>query len=124
MMLDVGVIVNRITEVTGPFFSRIADFIDATHLPEQVSNVDYVGLFTNPWFMVPFVIWIAYSLYKQAFRDMILIGLILGIWWVSGTDYMQTLVVGDRLQIGKVLPVVFGGAGILAFVMYLFFGRS
>jgi hypothetical protein len=37
---------------------------------------------------------------------------------------MQTLVVGEELQVNKVLPVLFGGAAILGIVIYLLFGRS
>lgn len=123
-MVDIGAITGKISAITGPFFTSIADFVNSTQLPAQLRDVDYVGLFTNPWFFVPFLAWVGYSLYKQAFRGLILAVIILGVWWVSGTSYMHTLIIGDRLQIGKVLPVLFGGAGILALVMYLFFGRS
>ncbi len=91
---------------------------------EQVANVDYVGLFSNPWFLVPFIAAVAYLLYKQAFKDLVLIVIFVAVWWVSGTEYMATLVVGDELQIGKILPVLFGGAAVLGFVIYMFFGRS
>jgi hypothetical protein len=37
---------------------------------------------------------------------------------------MQTLVVGGELQINRILPVLFGGAVTLGFIIYLFFGRS
>jgi hypothetical protein len=37
---------------------------------------------------------------------------------------MKTLVVGEELQIKKVLPVMFGGAAILGVIIYLLFGRS
>lgn len=123
-MPDVGAVVNNVSDTAGSFFSRIGDLIQATNLPDQVKDVDFVGLFTNPWFMVPFVAWVIYLVYKQKFKDMILIGIIIAIWWVSGTEYMQTLVVGDELQINKILPVLFGGAAVLGFVIYMFFGRS
>ena len=61
---------------------------------------------------------------KKAVRDLIILGAVLGIWYASGTAYMQTLVVGGELQVSKVLPVLFGGAAILGFVIYLLFGRS
>ena len=106
------------------FFTKILDFIDSTKLPEQVKEVDYVGLFTNPWFLVPFIAFAAYLLYKQKWRDIIFVAIFFGIWWISGTDYMKTLVVGEELQIKKVLPVMFGGAAVLGVVIYLLFGRS
>lgn len=108
----------------GDFFSNIWDLMESTHIREQVAEVDYVGLFSNPWFLVPFIAVVAYFIYKQAFKDLIIIAVFLGIWWVSGTEYMSTLVVGDELQVGKVLPVLFGGVALVGFVIYLFFGRS
>jgi len=123
-MPDVGAVASSLSDTAGSFFSRIGDLIQATNLPDQVKDVDFAGLFTNPWFMVPFVALVGYLLYKQAFRDLIIIVIIVAIWWVSGTEYMQTLVVGDELQINKILPVLFGGATVLGFVIYLFFGRS
>ncbi len=106
------------------FFGKILAWIESTHLQEQVANVDYVGLFTNPWFLVPLIAVVLYLLYKQSFKDLIIIVIFIGVWWVSGTEYMHTLVVGDELQISKVLPVLFGGAAVLGFVIYMFFGRS
>ena len=108
----------------GNFFGKILAWIESTHIQEQVANVDYVGLFTNPWFLVPFIAAVLYLLYKQSFKDLIIIVIFIGVWWVSGTEYMHTLVVGDELQISKILPVLFGGAAILGFVIYMFFGRS
>jgi hypothetical protein len=55
---------------------------------------------------------------------MIFIAIFIGVWWASGTQYMKTLVVGEELQVNKVLPVLFGGAAILGVVIYLLFGRS
>lgn len=102
----------------------IGSWFEATHLVEQVRNVDVAGLSTNPWFLVPFVGLIGYLLYKQAFRDLIILSLLLGVWYASGTPYMQTLVVGNELQIAKILPVLFGGAVVLGLLIYLMIGRS
>lgn len=106
------------------FFNGILAWIESTHIQQQVKDVDYAGLFTNPWFLVPFVALIVYLLYKQAFRDLIIISLFVAVWWVSGTEYMNTLVVGDKLDMYKVLPVAFGAAAAVGFVIYLLFGRS
>ncbi len=108
----------------GDFFAKIIAWTESTHVREQVAEVDVVGLFSNPWFLVPFVLAVVYCLYKQAWKDIILIGAFLAVWWVSGTPYMDTLVVGNTLQINKILPVLFGGAGLLGFLIYIFFGRS
>lgn len=98
-------------------------WIDSTHVLEQLKEVDAAGLFTNPWFLVPFIILIGYMIYKQSWRDMTLIGIFIGVWWVSGLPYMQTLVVGNELQIEKILPVVFGGAVTLGVVIYLLISK-
>ena len=63
-------------------------------------------------------------LYKQSWRDLIIIGILFGVWWVSGTSYMASLVVNGELQINKILPVGLGGAAVLGFVIYMLFGRS
>jgi len=106
------------------FLNGILAWIESTHIQQQIKDVDYAGLFTNPWFLVPFVALVGYLLYKQAFRDLIVVGLFVGVWYVSGMDYMQNMVVDGHLQMNKVLPVVFGGAAVLALVIYMLFGRS
>jgi hypothetical protein len=106
------------------FFGKIVDLIASTHIPQQIEDVDAGGLFTNPWFLVPFLSIIGWNIYKQAFKEIILILLVIGAWYLSGTHYMQTLIVDGELQIGKILPVMFGGAAVLGIVIYMYFGRS
>lgn len=108
----------------GAFWDKILGFFESTHIREQVAAVDYVGLFSNPWFLVPFIAIVIYLLYTQSFKDLIVILAFVAVWWLSGTEYMHTLVVGDELQISKILPVLFGGAALMGFLIYLFFGRS
>lgn len=108
----------------GNFIDAVLAWVKSTHIQQQIVDVDYIGLFTNPWFMVPFVALLIYLLYKQAFRDLIIILIFVAVWWASGLDYMQTLIVKGELDIKKILPVVFGGAAVLGFVIYLLFGRS
>ena len=108
----------------GNFLDTIFSFLDSTNLPQQITEVDYVGLFTNPWFLIPFIGFVGYLIYKAKWRDIIFVIIFILIWWVSGTDYMQSLVVGEELQVNKVLPVLFGGAVVLGIVIYLLFGRS
>ncbi len=104
--------------------NKISRWWDSTHLQDQIKDVDAAGLFTNPWFIVPFGTMICYMLYKQSWKDLIIVAIFVGVWWVTGTNYMDTLLVGDIVQIEKILPVVFGGAIVLGFVIYLLFGRS
>ncbi|HHO48016.1 MAG TPA: hypothetical protein ENN06_06145 [Desulfobacteraceae bacterium] len=102
----------------------MVDLIASTRIPQQLEDVDIGGLFTNPWFLVPFVTFMGWNVYKQAFKEIILVLVIIGVWYVSGTHYMQTLIVNGELQIGKILPVMFGGAAVLGVVIYMYFGRS
>ncbi|MBW6521756.1 MAG: hypothetical protein K0A99_12245 [Desulfoarculaceae bacterium] len=108
----------------GDFLNTVLAWIESTHLQQQIKDVDYAGLFSNPWFLVPFVALVLYLLYRQAFRDLIIVSLFVAVWWVSGLDYMQTMIVDGELQVSKVLPVFFGGAAVLGLVIYMLFGRS
>jgi hypothetical protein len=122
--VDFGAIVDSILKKIVTLSEPVGRLLQETHLPEQIKAVDFPGLFSNPWFLVPFVALVGWLLYKKAVRDLIILGAVMGIWYASGTAYMQTLVVGGELQVSKVLPVLFGGAAILGFVIYLLFGRS
>lgn len=122
--MDIAGIINSVKGKVGTAWNTVSDLLDTTHLPEQIRDVDFGGLFTNPWFLVPFIALVGYFLWKQAFRDLIIMALLLGVWYASGTTYMQTLVIGDELQVKKVLPVMFGGAVVLGAIIYLLFGRS
>lgn len=106
------------------FFENIKEWFASTHIQEQIKDVDFVGLFTNPWFIIPFAVFVFYSLFRQKWKDLIIIAIFVAIWWVSGTNYMNSLLVDGEIQINKILPVIFGGAAVLGFVIYLFFGRS
>ena len=106
------------------FFTKIVEFIDSTQVLQQLKEVDAVGLFTNPWFLVPFICLIGYMLYKQSFKEIIVIIIGFGCWHISGTEYMNTLIVDDEIQLAKVLPVVFGADCILGVIIYMYFGRS
>lgn len=105
-------------------WNKIVAWFDSTHLQQQARDVDAVGLFTNPWFLVPFISMVGYMLFKQQWKDLIIVAVLGIVWWVSGTPYMDTLIVNGEVQISKILPVVFGGATALGFVIYLLFGRS
>lgn len=106
------------------FFTNLQEWFVATHLQEQIKDVDFTGLFTNPWFIIPFALMICFMLFRQKWKDIIIITLLIAVWWVSGTEYMNSLLVNGEIQIQKILPVIFGGAAALGFVIYLLFGRS
>jgi hypothetical protein len=98
-------------------------WVEGTGIPEQIAEVD-MGLFTNPWFLLPFLTFVLYKVYKKQWRNLVILTVVLIIWWLSGTEYMKTLVIGDELQIDKVLPVVGIGVVAVGLVIYLIFGRS
>jgi hypothetical protein len=106
------------------FFNKIVEFIHSTQVLQQFKDVDAIGLFSNPWFLIPLICLIGYMLYKQEFREIIIIIIGFGCWHISGTEYMATLIVDDEVQLAKVLPVVFGAACVLGLVIYMYFGRS
>ena len=106
------------------FFNKVIEFIHSTKVLQQFREVDALGLFSNPWFLVPLICLLGYMAYKQDFREIIIIIIGLGCWHISGTDYMATLIVDDEIQLAKVLPVVFGAACILGVIIYMYFGGS
>jgi hypothetical protein len=105
-------------------FTNIKEWFGATQIQEQIRDVDFTGLFSNPWFMVPFVLLVCYMVFRQKWKDIIIIAILIAVWWVSGTPYMNSLLVNGEIQINKILPVIFGGAAVLGFVVYILFGRS
>ncbi|CAK8721917.1 L-lactate permease [Candidatus Electronema halotolerans] len=106
------------------FFSNIWVWLQSTGVPEQVGSVDFVGLFTNPWFIVPFAVLVGIMIWKQMFNELIILVIFVILWWLSGTEYMQTLIVDGELQIKKVIPVLIGASALLGVIIYLLFGRS
>ena len=122
-MPDVETTAGKAAEKADSFWAKIVNFVESTKIPQQIEDVD-LGIFTNPWFMVPFIAMIGWWLFKKEFKSIIVAGIFLGIWYLTGTEYMQTLIVDGELQIGKILPIMFGGAAILGFVVYMYFGRN
>lgn len=108
----------------GEFMTKVRVFIDGTHVLEQFNAVDYSALFSNPWFMAPFLIVIGYMIWTQSLKELVVMAIGVGIWIASGTEYMNGLIVDGEMDISKVLPVTFGGAVLLGIVIYMYFGRS
>ena len=106
------------------FFQPVWDFFVETKIPEQIDNVDYKGLFTNGWFMVPFVAMIGWEVYKQSINSIIIILLLSGSWAFFGTPYMQEIMGRDEIAIEAVLPIVGGACAVLGFIIYRIFFRS
>lgn len=105
-------------------FGPVVDFINNTHVLEQIREVDTKGLFTNTWFLIPFLVFLGYKLYKQDVNALVLTALVFGLWMFSGSTYMSGLIVNGVLQIGKILPVAFVFIGAIAVAVYFLFMRS
>ena len=106
------------------FLGQIVDFLNSTNVPQQLREVDAKALFTNAWFLAPFIAFICYNLYKQAVDTLVLAGLGFGLWLFSGSRYMEGLVVNGVLQLGKVLPVAGVFIGAIAVAVYFLFMRT
>jgi len=106
------------------FLVSIIDWVNNTQVPAQVREVDAKGLFQNAYFLVPFISTIIYYLYKQAINNLVIIALVLGLWFFSGTDFVRGAVVNGELQMSKILPIVGIGVGGIAVLVYFFFVRS
>ena len=104
--------------------ASISAWIDHTQVLTQIRNVDVKGLFQNSYFLVPFIAVIIYNLYKQAVNNLVIIAVCLGLWYLSGTDYVRGAVVDGEIQISKILPLAGVGVGGVATVVYLLFIRS
>ena len=106
------------------FFQPILDFIVATKVPEQIDKIDYKGLFTNGWFLVPYIGMLAWDVYKQAFNSIIIVLLLTGSWAFFGTPYMKGIIGQEEIQLNAVLPLVAGACAVLGFIIYRIFFRS
>jgi hypothetical protein len=107
------------------FFDAIFAFIDSTLVLQQFGEWNAVGLFTNPWFLVPFIALIIYYLVKQQIQNLILLGLGIAVFLFCGSHYVEGLIDEKGfIQLPKVLPILGMGIAVVGVVVYLFFGRS
>lgn len=106
------------------FLGSILEFINGTQVPEQFREVDIMGLFSNPWFLLPFLAFIGYNLYKQALNTLVITALAVGVWIFSGSSMMDGMIVNGHLQLGKVFPVVGVGLIVVAVGVYFLFIRG
>ncbi len=106
------------------FFKPVLDFVVSTKVPEQVENVNYSELFTNGWFLVPYLAVIAWNIYKRQPYSIIIILLLTGSWAFFGTPYMQEIMQQDQIQLEAVLPLVGGACTVMGIIVYLIFFKS
>ncbi len=107
-------------DILGP----VVDFVNSTQIIEQIREVDAKSLFSNAWFLIPFLTFTGYKLYKQDVNSLVLTGMGIGLWMFTGSPYMRGLVVNGQIQIGKILPVAFVFIGAIAVAVYFLFMRS
>jgi hypothetical protein len=106
------------------FFKSILAFIVSTKVPEQIDKIDYKGLFSNSWFLVPYIAMLAWDVYKQAINSIIIILLLTGVWAFFGTPYMKAIMGQDEIQLNAILPLVGGACAVAGFIIYRIFFRS
>ena len=106
------------------FFQPVLDFIVATKVPEQVEGIKYQELFTNGWFLTPYLAWLAWNIYKKQIYSLIIILLFTGSWAFFGTPYMRELMQQDEIQLEAILPLVVGACTVLGITVYLIFFKS
>ncbi len=102
----------------------LMDFWTYTNIPEQLADVDWRGLFMNPWFMVPLVAQLGWWIYKQAVNAIVFTALGIGVWVFTGTEYASGLIINGVVQLDKILPVAGMGLGVIMIVVYLIFMRT
>ena len=105
-------------------FKPLADFITKTGVPDQVENVKYKELFSNAWFLVPYLGMIGWNVYKKQLKTVIVILLFSGSWAFFGTPYMRDIMGRDEISLDAVLPLVGGACAVLGITIYLIFFKS
>ena len=106
------------------FFKPVLDFIISTKVPEQIENIEYKALFSNGWFLVPYIGLLGWNVYKQSFNNIIIIVLLTGAWAFFGTPYMKEVLAQDEIQLGAVLPMIAGACAILGIIFYILFFKD
>ena len=106
------------------FLVAISEFVNSTQIPEQLREVDVKGLFTNVYFLIPFLAVLGHIVYRKAFKNFVLLLAGFGVWVFSGSPYMDNLIVNGELQIDKILPLVGAGIVVISVVVYIVFVRE
>ncbi len=106
------------------FIVSIVDFIYATGVPDQITQVDARGLVTNPWFLIPFIAFLGYQIYRQAINNLIFTGVAIGVWLFVGSNYAKGMIVNGVIQLNKILPIIGVGIVALGVLVYIIFMRQ
>lgn len=102
-------------------WQRFMDMMKVTEMPRQLLERDIAGLTHNLWFMLPFCLLIAWLIYRKSWQNIAIIAVITGLWWFSGSSYMDGTVVDGKPILAKLIPVA--GVFLVAVVIiaYLLF---
>jgi hypothetical protein len=105
----------------GDFWRQFTDMLEATAIQRQLLEHDIAGLAVNPWFMVPFCLLILWMIYRKAWRGIVIIALIIGLWWFSGSQFMDGTIVDGKPVLTKLVPVIGVFLVAVAIIAYLLF---
>ncbi|MEA1933686.1 MAG: hypothetical protein U9N60_04550 [Thermodesulfobacteriota bacterium] len=120
-----ALLVRKVTGMVMPeFLVSVIELVNSTNVPQQISEVDAKGLFSNGYFLVPFIGVVGYMIYKQALNSLVVMGLGIGLWIFSGSHYMQGAIVDGEIQLEKLLPVLAVWVAAIAVFIYFLFIRS
>ncbi len=106
------------------WLDNLGAWIESTAIHKQIQTVDVPGLLGNPWFLLPAIAFVVYSLWRKNWVSLIVAAIFGGLWYISGTPYMSGFVTGMELDQSKILPLFLGGAGVVFVLLVILFGRS
>lgn len=99
-------------------------WIDSTKVLSQIQNVEVGDLFTNPYFLGPFAFLILYIVMTHTYKNLVLVGLGIGLWAFSGSSYTKDIFIDGELQLNKVWPALAVGFGTIGTIVLMVFGSS
>ena len=105
----------------GDFWRQFTDMLRASAISRQLLEHDIAGLAHNPWFMIPFCLLILWMIYRKAWRNIAIIALIIGLWWFSGSEFMDGTIVNGQPVLAKLASVIGVFLVAVAIIAYLLF---
>jgi hypothetical protein len=106
----------------GGIWQRFLDMWQATEIPQQILGHNILGLAYNLWFMIPLGLFLLWRLYRKDWRGITLVAVAIGLWWFSGSEFMEGITVDGKPVLGKVLSVIgvfVAAVGIIAYLLLL-----
>ena len=100
---------------------QFTGLLKATAIPQQVLEHDIAGLAHNLWFVIPFCLLILWMIYRKAWRDIAIVALVIGLWWFSGSEFMNGTIVNGKTVLTKLVSVIGVFLAAVAVIAYLLF---